>query len=138
MAGRAVKAWTKLVEMGLPVVTSLFPAIMSGQSVEGGLREGGTKGYEGCRLAGFGTVTFLWQAAPLLLPSDMGWSALDGNTHGANVHNIKHTFYAGAKNTLPFDQVKLGMDKLSILTQVVNNYMDYDQILNTFSIWSLG
>ena len=32
MAGRAVKAWTKLVEMGLPVVTSsLFPAIMSGQ-----------------------------------------------------------------------------------------------------------
>ena len=41
MAGRAVKAWTKLVEMGLPVVTSLFPAIMSGQSEEGGLREGG-------------------------------------------------------------------------------------------------
>ena len=31
MAGRAVRAWTKLVEMGLPVVTSLFPAIMSGQ-----------------------------------------------------------------------------------------------------------
>ena len=63
---------------------------------------------------------------------------MDGNTHGANVHNIKHTFYAGAKNTLPFAQVKLGLDKLSILTQVVNSYMDYDQILNTFSIWSLG
>ena len=77
MAGRAVKAWTKLVEMGCaPVVTSLFPAIMSGQSVGGGLLRAARAG---------GAVTFLWQAGPLLISSDMGWSALDGNTHGANV-----------------------------------------------------
>ena len=111
MAGRAVKAWTKLVEMGLPVVTSVFPAIMSGQSVEGGLR-GASKGYEGWWLAANWHCDLFMASRPLLLPSDMGWSVLDGNTHGTNVDNIKHTFYAGKKT-----QVRLLLSNLqSILT----------------------
>ena len=57
---------------------------------------------------------------PLLLPSDMGWSALDGNTHGANAHNIKHTFYAGKKHTSVYPS-----KTPKCIDTVVYSYMHY-------------